>query len=357
MTVSNVVTDAADIAAMDVEIDASSGGPAAGGSRSSSHDNIALPVNITTSETTQTMTTATRRRTLPIMSSSSSGNGGSGGVVFFLHIPKTGGTTIRKNLETIDGIQYIFAKNYSTYYESAPLVEEAILGSQRRSRSNNMNRSTVLFYEIHATTAPSFFRLRQRLKRWRDTASRNQVPVFFFTLIREPISFAFSHFRFFHVEKRNPTFERCNATEDNFLRLSLENPQCQFLYKGEPSMRAQKAVLNGTVIQPHECRQVQQHVLELFDWVGVTENLSNETIPLLANVLDLNQTVVDQWTSYKISNIGFGARNVTARTIETIHRMSTLDKELYDVVAKKHFPYSQFFPQNRHENINTVDQR
>jgi len=99
-----------------------------------------------------------------------------GGIVFFLHIPKTGGTTIRRNFEKLERINHIFGKNYSTYGETAPLVEDAIL----HGTPNN----TILFYEIHATDAPSFFRLRKRLHRWRDTAAQNRVSVFFFTVER-----------------------------------------------------------------------------------------------------------------------------------------------------------------------------
>ena len=319
------------------------------------------------------------KRRLPIMSSSSSSSAdaaaaaaaATGGVIFFLHVPKTGGTTIRRNVEQLENIHYVFARNYSTYYETAPLVEEAILGqpnqqkqqirSNTPTKQNNINNDsnkngTILFYEVHATTAPSFFRLRQRLRRWRDTAERNNVPVFFFTILRDPLSFALSHFKFFHVEARNPTFERCNATEDNFLRLSLENPQCQFLYKGEPSMRAQKAVQtnDGTgsarknttnvIVQPDHCQQIQHQMIDLLDWVGTTDNLSNETIPLLAHVLGLNRSFVEeQWTPHKISSIGFDVRNVTAATIEKIHAMSTLDQKLYEEVPNLHFQYNYFF--------------
>ena len=150
------------------------------------------------------------------------------------------GTTIRRNLEQVEGIQYIFAKNYSTYNDSAPLVEDLIL--------NGSDKKSILVFELHATTSPSFFKMRRRLQRWRATALRNRVPVFFFSLVREPIAvsidetspfassffatdtlslsqYSFSHFNFFHLQKRNPTFERCNATERDFLRKSIYNPQ------------------------------------------------------------------------------------------------------------------------------------
>jgi len=253
----------------------------------------------------------------------------SGGLVFFLHVPKTGGTTIRQNLRNVERIKYIFANNYSTYYDTAPLVEDAILHGGRENR-------TILFYEIHATTAPSFYRLRARLKRWRETAAHTQVPVFFFTLLREPMSYSFSHFNFFHLQKRNPSFERCNATEEEFLRKSLRSPQCQFLFGGESSMRGQKR--NGThadskkyVVQPEECQSIRDLMFDLFDWVGTTELLSTETLPILSKLLNVSTI---SWKNYRVSKnkkdyVSFGRENVTASAIQTIIEMSKLDTKLY----------------------------
>jgi hypothetical protein len=250
----------------------------------------------------------------------------SGGVVFFLHIPKTGGSTIRRNIETYDRINYIFAKNYSTYRETVPQVEDAII----HGTTNN----TVLFYEIHATTAPSFHKLRKRLRRWKETAQTNNVPFFVFTVIREPVAYAFSHFNFFHIQKRNPTFEQCNATEEEFIRLTLYNPQCQFLFQGEPSMRAQK--FKNVMIQKDECENVKNEAIELFDWIGTTEKLSNETFVLLERMLGLpkNHTWENQKVSKEIQDVYFGRENTTSTVLQWIEgNMSTFDLELYNMTV------------------------
>ena len=263
----------------------------------------------------------------------------SGGLVFFLHIPKTGGTTIRRNLEKIDGINYVLAKDYKTYSDSVGLVEEMILGGSEKN--------SVLFYEIHAKTAPSFFKISNRLKRWRETALGQGVPYFFFSLVREPLSFSFSHFNFFHLQKRNPTFERCNATEDEFLRKSVYNPQCQFLFEGEPSMRKQvrnttDSDLQELMVQPEDCKAVTEQLFDLMDWVGKTGLLSAETIPLLSKLLHKPRL---KWENYRVSRkengyIPFGRENVSSFAIETISEMSRLDKILYDEVESR-YQYSE----------------
>jgi hypothetical protein len=253
-----------------------------------------------------------------------------GGVVFFLHIPKTGGTTIRLNLESYDRIHYIFAKNYSIYSETVSLVEDAIV--------HGTPNGTILFYEVHATTAPSLFQLRHRLRRWKDVAQRNGVPTFFFTILRESIAYAFSHFNFFHLQRRNPTFERCNATQENFVRLTLYNPQCQFLFQGESSMRAQK-VQHSKILNAEDCHAVQEQLINVMDWIGTTEHLTNETLPMLSTLLDLplNHTWVNQKVSKETQDVYFGKDNVTKGVLQWIlDDVSSLDVELYRMARNRY---------------------
>jgi hypothetical protein len=256
-----------------------------------------------------------------------------GGVIFFLHTPKTGGTTIRLNVQKLDRVDYYFGTNYSTYWDTAPLVEDAIL--------HGTHNKSILFLEIHAKDSPSLLRLRKRLKRWRDTAAHNKVSVFFFTVLRDSLPYALSHFNFFHVQKRNPTFEQCNATEENFLRLSLSNPQCQFLANGEASMRAQKS--KGVVVQPETCEQVYETFSESLDWVGTTERLSNETLPLLSQLLELpsNFTFFNHRITKKEDGTTFEMQNLTSTALDSVLLGTTVDTMLYERTLRD-FPFSRW---------------
>lgn len=108
-------------------------------------------------------------------------------------------------------------------------------------------------------------------------------------------------------------------------------------------MRAQKP--QNKVLTQEDCDAVRDHLVELMDWIGTTKHLSNETLPLLVNLLHLppNHT----WTNHKVSqettrDAYFGKENVTDAVLQWIQAdMSAMDSQLYQMV-RKHYRYDTF---------------
>jgi hypothetical protein len=257
-----------------------------------------------------------------------------GGVMFFVHVPKAGGTTIRRNLQRQEKVVYHFGRNKTMFTKAIPVIEDALI--------HGTNNGTIHVLELHALDSPSLLQMRQTVLDWRTTAHQNKVDVFFFTVLREPVAYSVSHFNFFHVQKRNDSFEQCNATEENFLRLSLENPQCQFLYQGERSMRWQKRLQRSVL--PQTCLTlVYETLLATMDWVGTTEQLTNATWPLLARMVRVPPSF--RYKSHRVTRklrhkaTLLKQHNLTATAIQTIHKTSVLDKNIYDRIQKD-FPIS-----------------
>lgn len=151
----------------------------------------------------------------------------------------------------------------------------------------NTTNTKTLFVEIHDGTNPNYFQMAPILQELRATAKSNGIPFFVFTTIREPLSYAISFYNFQHLSKsgRGGRYQVGNATESDFMRLSLPDPQCLFFARGEMSTRKKFEHLRAN-FYPAECRTLYHNqILDTVDWVGTTENMSNETLPILSYML------------------------------------------------------------------------
>jgi len=136
--------------------------------------------------------------------------------------------------------------------------------------------------EIHDGPNPSVMDLVHTIRSLRQLAHENNVPFFVFTTIREPTSYSISFFNFENV-KHQPGYEAANATEKDFMRLSLYNPQCLWFARGDNAMTAKTRDVMGYHFSYQECHdRVYPVLLQTMDWIGRLETFDQETIPLLS---------------------------------------------------------------------------
>ena len=115
------------------------------------------------------------------------------------------------------------------------------------------------------------------------------------------------------------TFEQCTPTEENFLRLSLQNPQCEFLTNGERGMRRVQRKLQRSVSRETCLHEVYNTLLDTMDYVGTTEQLNNTTLPILSKMLQLPKSF--HFKTYRVTN--HSNTNTTTTTNNTVGSTTT----------------------------------
>ena len=108
--------------------------------------------------------------------------------------------------------------------------------------------------------------------------------------------------------------------------------------RGQKKRNIMDTNVQKLMVQSENCEAVQENILELMDWVGTTERLSTETIPLLSKLLDVPRI---RWENHRVSKnereyVSFGRDNVTSFVIQTISEMSKSDTKLYRAVESRY---------------------
>lgn len=337
-----------------------------------------------------------------------------GGIIFYLHVPKTGGSSIRNHLgvqklsksarrkynlpilnisnatiNQIQGrVQYVNANYLERFWKLAvPKIRSYLQGPTPRK--------TVLFVEVHGMDNYNAIELEPFLQTWRNQSKDLDVPFFAFTTLREAVSGQISFFNFYYIHPGDPRF--CNnrlvtstlcqraeikrkrkarqrgaanvtideggkllfaGTPDNgslknyseselrvnrtllnigvdleraIKQLAYENPQCLFLARGERTFGVNHTDSRNN-LQTSECQFAYQSLRRTMDWIGTTERLSQETMPLITTMIfkdpDLGRTLPRSNTSPQESGFLYLSRisSGTRRYLETISR---LDDEMY----------------------------
>jgi len=158
--------------------------------------------------------------------------------------------------------------------------------------------------------------LHQQVASWRKAAEAKGINFFSFTLVREPISFAFSVYNDLCVMRG-----QCGGGLNAFMEMDWVNKQTQFLNTGWSKFYQGRRRSNRTEdMGPSESEAALlfTKMKSILDWVGPSECLVNDTIPLL---------------KYYIPSIGvdnFSSSNVVKKDLDGILYKSMLSHNELD---------------------------
>jgi Fe2+ or Zn2+ uptake regulation protein len=266
-----------------------------------------------------------------------------GGVVIFFHVAKTGGTSIRSIFGDRQRIPTVYLEtvyNASHFLNSAALIDRVLTKNTTFDIGKN-----VLFLETHGLNAPALPFMHPHIQRWREMAAEHGTSFFTFTIIRDPVSYAVSYFNFFNAAPCTLGFcpwRLYMPTEGNLVQTTEANNQCLLMARDHWGIFMQK---NRTAPTPQECDNVYDLLLQDMDWVGTTEAMSEETIPLLTYMLSRNMTLAQTPIDHTF-NVMSATKNESSvlkrsslhpTTVDYIRSMSYLDQENYNR-AQRDFP-------------------
>jgi hypothetical protein len=276
-----------------------------------------------------------------------------GGLLIFYHIYKTGGSTVGKMMHELAQ-----ANSRNTYFTMIRKVVDWKKDCEHFLDMAETDRKLVML-ELHveypAPDFPSLVDMVPILDRWRLEADRRDIDFFAFTLIREPKAHAISFFNFFHVgSQRRPVkdwnpFKPMKATEANFLHAFVGNRQCQMLgsdpeatLTAPPDVVWREPEASGFSSAQYSCQieKVYEALFQSLDWVGTTEKLQNETLPLLTMLILDNPEVgrkVEPFKVYSKSSshqTGVSLSDLSEQSLSHVERETSLDRGLYDEVRR-----------------------
>eukprot|EP00978_Attheya_sp_CCMP212_P005352 scaffold11962_cov59-Attheya_sp.AAC.6 len=240
-----------------------------------------------------------------------------GGIVVFFHNPKAGGTSLREmakqNSQMFDHV--------TSEFTDMEGVEQYML----QWTSQKVDKK-VKFLEIHGHP-PGFLQLRTRLTAWRTQAETNNIPIFVFTIMREPISWLLSCFNFFCLQIAKYTKCKAPATIEGMLSEARSDPQSRWYC----FMHTIMALPDQGNDNMDDCPlDLQEQLVQYMDWVGFTEQYE-DTMTVLKGILPPGATktfAVKNKTNKQFQKIDSSTLNETVT--KRLQELMSRDYKLYD---------------------------
>ena len=238
----------------------------------------------------------------------------------------------------------------------------------------------LILLELHvehpAPNFPSLVELAPMIQHWRKEADNRNVGFFAFTMVREPVAHALSFFNFFHVghndDRPPPTlidhdywnpFQPLNMSESNFLHSNyMNNRQCRMLGSDPEATKSapddlvwkQQQQDTGTDadtdtndsqqqqnnhIPTCQVDKVHDALFKSMDWVGTTEHMQNETLPLLTKLIVNDPSLGRKNNPYKVfdkagGTPGMKKKDLSNEGLSQILEQTNLDRRLYGDVQR-----------------------
>lgn len=257
-----------------------------------------------------------------------------GGIILFIHIAKTGGSSIREGFKKLPNTSVKRIMNEAQLNGKRDKIEWYV--------SPNNNKEKVLLLEIHGHHGEpmSIFKMHPYIQYWRRQADMNKKSIFVFTLFRETVAFHLSYFTFF----RHPNCQElwCGRpglpqTEEYLVKSIIPNHQCQYLAH-EFNKTTMNNVMMVSSVTNSECESAQALLQQDVDWIGTTDSLSKATLPMLTYMVAGNASIAKDFPIANRQNVNKKLQlyNISNNAIQHIKQESNLDQQLYDMARQQY---------------------
>jgi hypothetical protein len=199
----------------------------------------------------------------------------------------------------------------------------------------NGTQGRIVAVETHDQNVPPYHQMSHKIRQWKRTAAQHNVPFFVATMLRESVSMQISSFNYYYVASWK---KLANDTVADFLDTLLDNPICSFLYNGGtffgnldrklPEIRERRNKLNSELQKQH-CDLVYELLLADMDWVGTTDRLETETLPLFRYLFHLNNTAGAKGHANEMIQVRMHLDRLNETDVDRVMKGTLWDQEWY----------------------------